>query len=69
MISGDLPFWHPQLWTGKCERIEVESESPLAVHLDGELFQRPEDDVHRIDVNILKHALRVKAGPIAPSPG
>jgi diacylglycerol kinase family enzyme len=63
MISGNLPFGHPQLWNGRCRKIEVESEAPLAVHLDGELFHRPEDDAHHIEVAILKHALRVKTGP------
>lgn len=66
MISGDLPFGHPQLWTGQCERVEVESDSPLAVHLDGELFQHPEDNEHRIEIDIHKHALRVKTGTASP---
>jgi diacylglycerol kinase family enzyme len=65
MISGDLPLWHPQLWTGRCQQMEVESETPLAVHLDGELFTRPEDQAHRIEASIVKHALRVKAGTLS----
>jgi diacylglycerol kinase family enzyme len=44
--------------------VRVESDAPLAAHLDGELFTRPEEDVHRIDVSILKQALRVKTGTL-----
>jgi diacylglycerol kinase (ATP) len=62
MISGDLPYHHPQLWAGRCCRVEVESEAPLAAHLDGELFSRPEDGIYRIEVALRKHALRVKTG-------
>jgi diacylglycerol kinase family enzyme len=62
MISGDLPYSHPQLWHGRCQQVQVESEAPLAAHLDGELFSRPEDAAHRIDITILKHGLRVKTG-------
>jgi diacylglycerol kinase family enzyme len=62
MISGDLPYEHPQLWHGRCQEVRVESETPLAAHLDGELFSRPEEGVRRIDISLLRHALRVKTG-------
>jgi diacylglycerol kinase (ATP) len=64
MISGDLPYWHPQLWHGRCQQVQVESETPLAAHLDGELFSRPEDATHRIDIMLLKHGLRAKTGEV-----
>jgi diacylglycerol kinase family enzyme len=62
MISGDLPYHHPELWAGRCEKVLVESDAPLAAHLDGELFSRPEDRIHRIEMSIRKHALRVRTG-------
>jgi diacylglycerol kinase family enzyme len=62
MITGALPYDHPQLWAGRCDRVEVESDTPLSVHLDGELFVGPDDQARRIDVSLLKHALRVKMG-------
>jgi diacylglycerol kinase family enzyme len=62
MITGNLPV-HPQLWRGRCRAVTVESETPLAVHLDGELFRRPQDDAHRIDVVMHPRALKVKCPP------
>jgi diacylglycerol kinase family enzyme len=60
MITGDLPYHHPQLWAGRCDAVQVEADTPLAVHLDGETLYRPQDAAHRIDVAIRKHALRVR---------
>jgi diacylglycerol kinase (ATP) len=60
MITGRLPTDHPRVWMGRCREARVESTSPLAIHLDGEFFCEPENNVRRIDVRILPGALRVR---------
>lgn len=60
LITGHLPADHPELWTGRCRRVSVESEAALAVHLDGEFFSRPADGVRRLEVSIVPGALRVQ---------
>jgi diacylglycerol kinase (ATP) len=44
---------------GRCRRITVRSPTPLAVHIDGELFARPEDDIKELEITIQPRALRV----------
>jgi diacylglycerol kinase (ATP) len=59
MITGDLPTDHPAIWMGRCRHVQVRSETPLTVHLDGELFSRPEDGVCDLEIHILPAALKV----------
>jgi diacylglycerol kinase (ATP) len=54
-----LPRRYPNLWLGRCRRVRVHSESPLAIHLDGELFCVPEDGVRDVEMDLLPRALRV----------
>jgi diacylglycerol kinase (ATP) len=58
MITGNLPT-HPALWTGRCRQVSLCSEAPLPVHLDGEVFSRPEDGVRELDIQILPRTLQV----------
>ncbi|HEV3116639.1 MAG TPA: diacylglycerol kinase family protein, partial [Gemmataceae bacterium] len=60
MVTGNLARDHPLIWHGRCRRAKVRSESPLVVHLDGEMFCRPSDDVREIDVQLLPGALQVQ---------
>jgi diacylglycerol kinase family enzyme len=60
MITGRLPTDHPKLWMGRCRRVEVHAEVPLPVHLDGEMFCRPEDGVRDLEIEILPGALQVQ---------
>jgi diacylglycerol kinase (ATP) len=60
MISGNLPTNHPAIQTGRCRRVSVNADTPLIVHLDGELFSRPQDDLHDLEMRILPSALRVQ---------
>jgi diacylglycerol kinase family enzyme len=62
MITGNLPTDHPALWTGRCRQVQVHSEAPLTVHLDGEIFSRPQDDLHDLEIRMLPAALRVVSG-------
>jgi YegS/Rv2252/BmrU family lipid kinase len=61
MITGKLPTDHPALWTGRGRQIEVHSEQPVPVHLDGELFSRPEDGLGDFQIQILPGRLRVRS--------
>ncbi|MBY0523141.1 MAG: diacylglycerol kinase family lipid kinase [Gemmataceae bacterium] len=60
MVTGRLPTDHPQLWTGRCRTVQVESPTALTVHLDGEFLCQAADDVHQIDVTLLPAALAVQ---------
>jgi diacylglycerol kinase (ATP) len=61
-----VAFWgppanHPKVRLGRCQRVRLRSRSPLIVHVDGEFFCRPEDNIPELDIDILKGALRVRA--------
>jgi diacylglycerol kinase (ATP) len=56
------PKNHREVQMGRCRRIKVRSPSPLAVHVDGELFARPEDNVRELEITIRPRALRVQTG-------
>jgi diacylglycerol kinase family enzyme len=60
MISGNLPTEHPEIRRGRCRKVCLQAEAPLIVHLDGELFSRPEDELRDLNVRILPGALRVQ---------
>ena len=40
-------------------RIEVKSLEPLPIHIDGEVYARPEDAVHGLTITSLPEALDV----------
>jgi diacylglycerol kinase (ATP) len=58
MITGRLPA-HPHLRFGRCKQVQVESEAALPVHLDGEMFSVPRDNVRELEIRIMPGALRV----------
>jgi diacylglycerol kinase (ATP) len=55
------PAKHPKLRMGQCKHVRIQSPEPLTVHVDGEFFARPEDDIRQVDVQILPAALRVRS--------
>ncbi len=55
------PRNHPRVRLGRCRRLQLQSEAPLIVHVDGEFFCQPEDDVRHLDICILPGALRVRS--------
>ncbi len=61
------PDDHPQVRTGRCRDLRLRSECPLTIHLDGEFFSRPGDDVRSIHVRLLPAALRVYQFGPAPA--
>jgi diacylglycerol kinase family enzyme len=60
LALGGPPRDYPQVEQGRCGKLSLHSEAPLAVHIDGELFSRPEDNVRNLDVHLLPRALRVQ---------
>jgi diacylglycerol kinase (ATP) len=65
MIRGTLPQNHPLLRTGRAARVEVQSESPLCIHADGEFFCVPADGVREVTVEVLPRRLKVEVFPPA----
>ncbi len=58
MIIGNLRS-HPAVWMGTCRRVSLRSDSALTVHVDGEFFCLPEQDVRAIEVDLLPGRLQV----------
>lgn len=54
------PRDHPRIRTGHCRTLRVESDNPLTIHTDGEMFCVPEDGVRAVEVRLLPARLRVK---------
>ncbi|HYV35993.1 MAG TPA: diacylglycerol kinase family protein [Gemmataceae bacterium] len=60
-IAGP-PKNDPKVRLGRCRRIKLHSPAPLAVHIDGEFFARPEDGVRDLEIWIQPRALKVQMG-------
>jgi YegS/Rv2252/BmrU family lipid kinase len=60
LALGWLPDHDSIIRRGQCRSIAVQSATPLLVHLDGELFARPEDGTRSIEVQLLPKALPVR---------
>ena len=58
MITGRLRE-HPDVRMGRCRRVRLRAESALTVHVDGEFFCLPQDDVRALEVDLLPGRLRV----------
>jgi diacylglycerol kinase family enzyme len=58
MITGKLRS-HPAVWMGTCRRVRLRSDAALIVHVDGEFFCLPEQDVRAIEVELLPRRLQV----------
>jgi len=54
------PADNPKVRLGRCRQVRLHSAAPLIVHVDGEFFCRPEDDIRELDIEILPAALRVR---------
>jgi len=59
LAVGRLPKGHPKVLLGRCRRVQLECETPLTVHTDGEFFCRPEDGCRELAVELLPRRLRV----------
>ena len=58
-VQGRPPTDEPQVRLGVCRRSTVDSEAALVAHIDGEIFCRPHENIHRLEVEILPGRLRV----------
>jgi YegS/Rv2252/BmrU family lipid kinase len=63
MVRGKLPANHPRLRLGQARRVEVKSETPLCVHVDGEFFCVPRDGVREVVAEVVPARLRVEVFP------
>lgn len=57
------PAEHPKVQQGNCRKVFIESERPLTIHTDGEMFCTPDDAVRRVHIELLSERLRVKVCP------
>lgn len=58
--GGQLPRDHPAIWLGRCKDVSLHCEAALTVHLDGEFFSRPENEVRSLEVRMRPGKLRVQ---------
>jgi diacylglycerol kinase family enzyme len=47
------------LWQGHCRHVRLHAESPIVVHIDGELFCTTSDGVRDLEIDLLPKTLRV----------
>ncbi len=59
VVFGKLPLHDPTLNAGRAKRVTLQSNEPLLIHTDGEFFCQPEEDIHRVDIELLPKKLRV----------
>ena len=49
----------PDVTLGRTDRLSLKADGPLAIHLDGEIFARREDNVRQVDIHILPAAIQI----------
>jgi diacylglycerol kinase family enzyme len=54
------PEVYPKVRQGRCRRVQLSSEAPLIVHIDGEFFCLPEDKVRELEIDLLPGTLTVE---------
>lgn len=54
------PTTHPEIQLGQCRTLRIQSDEPLTIHTDGEMFSTPDDAVREIEIRLLPKRLRVK---------
>jgi len=59
LAKGTLPLDHHMIRQGRCKKIQIQSDEPLRVHLDGEFFCQPEDGIQDLTLELLPKALTV----------
>jgi diacylglycerol kinase family enzyme len=56
------PRCHPKLGFRRCRRMLIESQQALAIHTDGEVICRREDQISHVEVELLPQRLLVRLG-------
>ncbi|MBL8792497.1 MAG: diacylglycerol kinase family lipid kinase [Planctomycetia bacterium] len=59
LVAGGMPDHHPKIWKGRCRQVSIRAAAALTVHLDGEFFCLPKENVREIEVTLLPAALAV----------
>jgi len=57
-LSGP-PGEYPKVTQGRCRKVTLTSESPLVVHVDGELFCVPEENIRSLEIDVVPAALQI----------
>ena len=65
MVSGNIPVRHPKVAADHCRTAEVQCDTPLCVHTDGEIFCSPADAVRSVQVSLIPNRIRVECYPPA----
>jgi diacylglycerol kinase family enzyme len=60
MATGTLPSDHPNLWMGRCRKVDIHAPAGVRVHADGEFFCQPEDGIRDLRIELLPAKLRVQ---------
>lgn len=58
------PNGHPHVHLGRCREVRLTSDAPLCVHTDGELLCTFSENVHRLEVQLLRGRLNVQLCPV-----
>jgi diacylglycerol kinase family enzyme len=53
------PSSYPKVTQGRCRKVKLASETPLVVHIDGEFFCVPEDNIRTLEIEVVPAALRI----------
>lgn len=60
MALGRLPNDDPVVRRGQCRTLVVESKTSLIVHVDGEIFAQPADQVSQLRIRLLPRQLLIR---------
>lgn len=53
------PRDYPKVTQGRCRKLQLTSEAPLVVHVDGEFFCLPEDGIRSLEIEVVPAALKI----------
>jgi diacylglycerol kinase (ATP) len=57
-LAGPPPEY-PKVKQGRCRKVKLTSEAPLIVHIDGEFFCLPEENIRSLDIEVVPGALTI----------
>jgi diacylglycerol kinase (ATP) len=57
-LSGP-PSDYPKVKQGRCRKVKLTSERPLVVHIDGEFFCVPKDNIRSLEIDVVPAALTI----------
>lgn len=63
LLTGQLPFGHPEVNTGRTRMAAVRSDVGLCIHADGEVIRKPGGGKTTLSVELLPGRLRVEVCP------